>query len=122
MSRAMRILLVPSSYIPKVGGLETAAAQLSAELMRRGHEVTVVTNRYPRGLPAYEQIAGIPVHRILMTNIFPGREQLTRLAKYLLGLAIAPIQAARLARLIGALDPAIVNTHYLSVPALYARL
>ena len=47
----MHVLLLPSSYAPKVGGLETAVAHLGAELVRRGHRVTVVTNRYPRTLP-----------------------------------------------------------------------
>src|SRR6266516_5464746 len=115
----MRILLVPSSYAPKVGGLETVAANLGAELVRRGHTVSIVTNRYPRALPAYELVDGIPVHRILMTNILPNRQQLTRLAKYLLGVAIAPVQLARLARHIHRLEPEIVNAHYLGTPALY---
>jgi len=121
-SEHMNILLTPASYAPKVGGLETAVAHLGAELARRGHTVTVVTNRYPRTLPAYEQIGGISVHRILMPNIAPGLAQLPRLPKYLLGLALAPLQLARLARLVGELRPDIVNAHYLGVPALYARL
>ena len=117
-----RILLVPSSYAPKVGGLETATAHLAAELARRGHAVTVVTNRYPRTLASYERINGIPVHRILMTDILPSREQLPRLVKYLLGVAIAPIQLARLAWLIRRVEPTITNAHYLGVPAVYTRI
>src|SRR5438132_5179934 len=87
----MRVLLVPSSYAPKIGGLETATAHLGAELVRRGHSVTVITNRYPRTLRAYEMIDGIPVHRILMTNLWLSGRHLTRLAKYVVGLALAPI-------------------------------
>jgi glycosyltransferase involved in cell wall biosynthesis len=118
----MHILLAPSSYAPRVGGLETAVAHLGAELSRRGHAVTVVTNQYPRTLAAYEYIEGLPVHRILMTNIMPGRDQLRRLPKYLLGLAIAPIQAARLACLVRSIRPTILNVHYLSTSALYVSL
>lgn len=118
----MHILLLPSSYAPKVGGLETAVAQLGAELVRRGHRVTVLTNRYPRTLPSYERIGDIAVHRILMTNLLPNWGQLKRLPKYVAGVALAPIQLLRLARLIRALEPDIVNVHYLGVPAVYARL
>ena len=117
----MHILLLPSSYAPKVGGLETAVAQLGAELLRRGHRVTVVTNRYPRALPAHERIGGIDVHRILLTNVFPCRSQLKRLPKYLAGVALAPIQAARLARLFRRLEPTLINAHYLGTPAIYTR-
>ena len=118
----MHILLLPSSYAPKVGGLETAVAQLGAELLRRGHRVTVVTNRYPRTLRTYERIGGIDVHRILMTNLFPNRSQLKRLPKYLAGLALAPVQMARLVRLIRQLEPTLINAHYLGTPAIYLRL
>jgi len=117
-----KILLVPSSYAPKVGGLQTAVAHLAVELMRRGYAVTVVTNRYPRTLPGYERLNGIPVHRILMTNVVPSRQQIPRLGKYLLGVAIAPLQLARLVWLIRRLEPTIINAHYLGVPALYTRI
>ena len=117
-----RILLVPSSYSPKVGGLETATAYLAAELARRGYAVTIVTNRYPRTLAGYERINGLPVHRILMTDVLPSREQAPRLIKYLLGVAIAPMQLARLARLIRRVEPTVTNAHYLGVPAMYTRI
>jgi glycogen synthase len=115
----MHILLIPSSYAPKVGGLETAVAQLGAELLRRGHMVSIITNRYPRALPAFERIDGVEVHRILMPNFMPGWDQLPRLPKYLAGLALAPIQMARLAGLIQAIDPTLINVHYLGTPAIY---
>lgn len=120
--RNMHILLAPSSYAPRVGGLETAVAHLGAELMRRGHTVSIITNRYPRTLPAFEKIAGIPIHRLLFTNFVPGREQLSRLVKYFLGVAIAPAQVVRLNHLIRQLEPDIINAHYLSTTAVYLRL
>ncbi len=118
----MHILLAPSSYAPKVGGLETAVAQLGAELLRRGHQVTIITNRYPHVLPAHERIGGIDVYRLLMTNIFPSRSQMKRLPKYLVGVALAPIQLTRLALLIRTMKPALINAHYLGTPALYTRI
>lgn len=119
-AQSARIVLVPSSFYPKVGGLETAIRYLSLELARRGHEVSIVTNRYPRSLKAYESVNGIPVYRLLMTDVVPSAEQAGRLGKYLMGVAIAPIQLARLAKLIHGLKPHLVNAHYLGVTAPYA--
>ena len=48
----MRILLMPSSYPPVLGGLQTAAHSLAGYFRSQGHLVRVVTNRYPRSLPA----------------------------------------------------------------------
>ena len=59
----MRILLVPSTYHPILGGVQTVAHNLAQNLIKSGHEVQVVTNRYPRSLPAREIIDGIPVRR-----------------------------------------------------------
>jgi glycosyltransferase involved in cell wall biosynthesis len=54
-----------------------------------------------------------------MPNFMPGWDQLPRLPKYLAGLALVPIQMARLARLIQKIDPTLVNIHYLGTPAIY---
>jgi glycogen(starch) synthase len=52
-----------SSFYPHIGGVEEAVRQLAAELLRRGSSPTVVTNRYPKTLPAHSLLAGIPVTR-----------------------------------------------------------
>jgi glycogen synthase len=122
MDESKRILLVPSSFAPKVGGLETAVAHLATELTHRGHTVAVLTNRYPRTLAGYERIDDIPVYRYLMTNTRPGREQLSRLGRYLLGIALAPIQLARITLFVRKFNPEIINAHFLEVSALYAYI
>jgi len=60
----MRIVQVCPWFEPYVGGVETHVATLSSELVRRGHEVTVLTSRADRGLPEREDLNGIHVRRV----------------------------------------------------------
>jgi glycogen synthase len=60
----MNIALFPSAFAPHFGGVEELSRQLALELRRQGHEVIVLTNRWPHDLPAEEQIDGIPVYRL----------------------------------------------------------
>lgn len=62
----MRILMLAQCYWPDVGGVETHVRNLSEALVQRGHHVAVATVRYP-GMPAFEIIHGVRVHRIRMT-------------------------------------------------------
>jgi len=47
----MRILMLAQTYSPVVGGEERLVEDLSVQLARRGHEVTVATLRQPLGDP-----------------------------------------------------------------------
>ena len=74
----MRIVNVVQRFHPAVGGSENQVKLISRELVRRGHDVTVLTTssmssldilclthlpkRRPR-LPSYELIGGVEVHR-----------------------------------------------------------
>jgi glycosyltransferase involved in cell wall biosynthesis len=59
----MRICLVNALFHPFSGGVEKHMYELSRELVRQGVDVTVVTARI-RGMPAYEEIGGVKVHRV----------------------------------------------------------
>ncbi len=48
----MRILMLAQSFAPVIGGEERIVEDLSGELVRRGHEVSVATLRQPAGEPA----------------------------------------------------------------------
>src|SRR3954451_16666140 len=83
----MRILLLSNSYPPVLGGLQTVAHAVARHLVGRGHQVQVVTNRYPRSLPEYEVIDGVPVHRWLFltprwTTLRQGRADLLLASLY----------------------------------------
>jgi glycosyltransferase involved in cell wall biosynthesis len=59
----MRVVMVSELYLPMIGGLETHVALLARELVRRGHDVAVVTLSRPE-LPSFEIDQGVRVHRI----------------------------------------------------------
>jgi glycosyltransferase involved in cell wall biosynthesis len=59
----MKILMFTPFFHPHIGGVETHVKKVSEELMKRGHEVTVVTSKHLPDLQSYESIAEIEVHR-----------------------------------------------------------
>jgi glycosyltransferase involved in cell wall biosynthesis len=72
-----RICLLTESFHPRIGGGETHARLLSAELMARGVPVFVLTQRRERAWPQREQVDGVPVHRV-------GPPGFPRLGKFLM--------------------------------------
>lgn len=60
----MKIAIFASAFHPSLGGVEELCRQLAHELVARGHEVIILTNRWPRNLPAYESFEGLPLHRL----------------------------------------------------------
>lgn len=59
----MRIVQVTPFFHPHAGGVESHVRGLVREFTREGHEVTVVTSRYDRHLPAEEQVDGYRILR-----------------------------------------------------------
>ena len=59
-----RVLLVLTYYRPHVSGLTIYVERLARELAGRGHQVTVLTSRYDRTLPAEESMDGVRVVRV----------------------------------------------------------
>ncbi len=69
----MRILTTLTYYRPHYSGLTIYAERLARALVRRGHQVTVLTSRYDRSLPAREDRDGIQVIRPhVLTHISKG--------------------------------------------------
>lgn len=60
----MKILVTLLYYRPYVSGLTIYAERLSRALVRRGHQVTVLTSRYDRTLPREEVLDGVRVVRV----------------------------------------------------------
>ena len=103
----MRVFLFSSAYAPQIGGVETVTRRLAAELGANGHDIWVYTNRYPRSLPAYEEIDGIPVTRRLYPNILPspGSRPLLAVVKQVLALPLAALELFYLWRQLGRCTP-----------------
>lgn len=62
----IKVMMCTSLFHPFIGGSERQAQALAKALIRRGHSVSVVTQRFPH-LPPSEVIEGIPVHRQILT-------------------------------------------------------
>ena len=59
----MRILTSLTYYHPHYSGLTIYAERLARALVERGHQVTVLTSRYDRSLPAAQDLDGVHVIR-----------------------------------------------------------
>ena len=60
----MKILIICSVYKPNVGGVEKSIEELSTYYRQHGHEVVVLTKRFPFSLDDYEIIDSLQVYRI----------------------------------------------------------
>ena len=61
-----RIVMIISQFYPLLGGAEVQVQGLASNLIKRGFKVLVLTRKL-EGLPTYEVIEGIPVHRKIRT-------------------------------------------------------
>lgn len=59
----MKILILNYEFPPLGGGAAPVSKDISLQLSKKGHDVTVVTMGY-HDLPAYEEIQGIKVYRL----------------------------------------------------------
>jgi glycogen synthase len=108
----MRILMLPQSYPPRMGGLEAVAHALAVQLVGRGHELRVLTNRYPRHLPRREVRDGIDVERVLFMTPQARFLRRGRLDLWLASLLLAPIASRHLRRVMAEFRPDVVNVHF----------
>jgi glycosyltransferase involved in cell wall biosynthesis len=60
----MRVLIALTYYRPHVSGLTIYTERLARGLVRRGHQVTVLTSRFHPRLPAREVLDGVDVLRV----------------------------------------------------------
>lgn len=60
----MRILTVLTYYRPHTSGLTIYAERLARALVRRGHEVTVLTSQFDKSLPLKEEQDGVRIRRV----------------------------------------------------------
>ena len=118
----MRILLIASSYLPRVGGVETVTSQLAQGLAARGHTVEVIAARYPRKLARREIVNGIAVTR--MEFIYPRWADVRRgrWDLFAAGFLFLPFTLAQLCAHVWRFHPDAVNLHFVGSPALFVLL
>ena len=115
----MKLLLVISSYLPNFGGLQSATAQLASELQRRGTNVSVLAQRYPRTLASAEEIEGVRVQRLLFLTPRLRDLQNGRADLFLAGLFYFPFSLLRLLWRIARDKLDVVNLHFVGAPTLF---
>lgn len=112
----MKILMLPNLFYPNMGGVEVAVGNLCRQFRLKGHEVEIVTTRWPRELPAHDRVGGVKVTRLpFMLPSLKGKEILTFPIRFLqswMGLEQVLCNTP--------FD--VVNLHYLSEAAFYAGL
>jgi glycosyltransferase involved in cell wall biosynthesis len=59
----MRILTVLTYYRPHTSGLTIYVERLARTLVKRGHEVTILTSQFDKGLPREEYVDGVRIVR-----------------------------------------------------------
>lgn len=107
----MRILFISASYPPVLGGLQTVVHTLACHLEAAGHDVRVVTNRYPRGLPRAEIVDGVCVRRELF--MAPRPDYLRRRPDlFAAALFHYPLTLRHIHRLVAEFRPEVVNVHF----------
>ena len=113
----MKILLVPSIYLPSIGGVQINTHELAKHLKKMGHEVIVLTSNWRKWeLPFYEQIDDIRVYR-LPFYVFRGS-----IKSFIAFLICFPISLIGILLCIRNFRPEIINIHFLGSNAFYILL
>jgi glycosyltransferase involved in cell wall biosynthesis len=60
----MKIVFFSRLFYPHIGGVERHVMEISQILIQKGHDVTIITEKYTSGLKIKEEIGGIHVCRI----------------------------------------------------------
>ncbi|MCM4078369.1 glycosyltransferase family 4 protein [Paractinoplanes hotanensis] len=120
----MKILHLSNLYAPVIGGLERSIATSSEELVRRGHEVTVLTLATP--LAGHDEtIRGVRVKRVgsVANTLLPGMNQ--DAAKPFHPTTADPLTTAAIRRVLRSGDYDVVHSHdwmmYSYLPLRYGR-
>jgi glycosyltransferase involved in cell wall biosynthesis len=108
----MKILLLTQSYLPVGGGLQQVVHDLARGLIATGSTVRVIAQRYPRTLPATDQLGGVAVQRILFMR--PSLNQLRRgrVDQGIAGLYFRYASMRALQTSINTFQPDILHFHY----------
>ncbi|MEK7458665.1 MAG: glycosyltransferase family 4 protein [Patescibacteria group bacterium] len=64
-----KLLFLCRLFWPHIGGVETHVLQLSMELLKRGYEITIITEQHDSSLPLLEEQYGIHIFRIPQASL-----------------------------------------------------
>jgi len=123
----LTILLIPNSYLPKLGGLELAVYNVAHYLARKAHKVTVIAGT---SIVKYSKEAdsdSVTVYR--MPFILPRvvtrcgyKKAMISLLKSIVTPCLIPLTFFKLFQIIRSTKPDIVNLHYIAENAFFCLL
>lgn len=116
----MKIAIFASAFHPNLGGVEEVVRQFAHALARQGHTAIVLTERWPRDLPAFEEYEGIQVYRFPF-RILSGGSFVNWLRSAVSLLATGGAIQRQIVALLAREKIDIVHIHCVSSNALYAR-
>ena len=113
----MTILLSPNSFLPMKSGVPVFTQKLAETLVRKGHQVVIVTPKLEPAQPSFEMMDGIEVHR--MSFAFPWRMLWQLPQEGLLQFCLRwPLHFQQLVRLLGQKDVEVINIQSTNGPHL----
>lgn len=110
----MKIAVFASSAHPHLGGVEELVHRLAQQYQLQGHEVMVLTNRWPRDLPRLEVFEGVEILR------FPFRRPIGTAKSAAMYLLTTHSTRRRVRRLLNAWGADVVHVQCVSSNGLYA--
>ena len=117
----MNIAIFASAFHPSLGGVQELVRQLAHALERAGHRAIVISERWPRDLPATETFEGLSVFRFPLREPISGGNLPLRLKSQLTTKLTRPAIHRQIAELLHAEKCEIVHVQCVSPGALYAR-
>ncbi len=65
----MNVVFLTRLFYPHIGGVENHVFSISKELTKKGHKITVITEKYDNKLPSEDKINGIKIFRFSYPKI-----------------------------------------------------
>jgi len=115
----MNILIISSSYLPRIGGLEVFVGDLAQFFLKNGHQIKIITQKYPRRLKNKEFINGIEISRYLFFDPKIERLSFRIIGAYIYTLLLAPINLVKFIFSVKSFKPDIINFHFVGAPTLF---
>ena len=107
-----QFLLWTSSFLPVIGGLQSATFEIGKYLNGNNWDVSIITNRYPRTLKSHETISGLRVNRYtFLTNPFHYL-RLGRIDLFFAWILFKPVTLIKLIIKFIRFKPKVVNLHF----------
>lgn len=104
--------MMSNTYAPVLGGVQTVTHNLAQYLLKSGHQVQVVTNRYPRSLTAEDMLDGVSIRRLLLLSPDIDSLQRRRPDLFLASFYCYPHSLWRLRSVMRNFRPDVVNVHF----------